>query len=169
MFCRLTEALALVGGPVDEDLGADDVAEGQEHLHQLGVAKLLREVVDEEVAALGPGDGAACNKQEEIGRVQIRSDSHSSLPLYFLPSHAVSHSQGRAPLRNNPQTTSAMKGKGVGPETDNSTDKLRECDSGKGNGSQTILRKSHMDGPFYHLPFLLAPCDDSSRDKEGTT
>ena len=42
IFCGLlTEALALVGGPVDEDLGADDVAEGQEHLHQLGVAKLL--------------------------------------------------------------------------------------------------------------------------------
>ena len=91
MFCRLTEALALVGGPVDEDLGADDVAEGQEHLHQLGVAKLLREVVDEEVAALGPGDGAACNKQEERDRVgsdQIRTPP--SLPLYFLPSHAVS-------------------------------------------------------------------------------
>ncbi len=55
----LTEALALVGGAVDEDLGADDVAEGQEHLHELGVAELLRQVVDEEVAALGAGDGAA--------------------------------------------------------------------------------------------------------------
>ncbi len=27
------EALALVGGPVDEDLGADDVPKGEEHLH----------------------------------------------------------------------------------------------------------------------------------------
>ena len=32
---------ALVGGAVDEHLGADHVAEGEEHLHQLGVAKLL--------------------------------------------------------------------------------------------------------------------------------
>ena len=35
------EALALVGGAVDEHLGADHVAEREEHLHQLGVAKLL--------------------------------------------------------------------------------------------------------------------------------
>ena len=119
MFCRLTEALALVGGPVDEDLGADDVAEGQEHLHQLGVAKLLREVVDEEVAALGPGDGAACNKQEEIGRVQIRSDSHSSLPLYFLPL-SCSQSLSRESSPSEPSTNDVRtKGRGVGPEPDN--------------------------------------------------
>ena len=51
-LCPLTEALALVGGSVDEHLGGDDVSERQKHLHQLGVAKLLRQVVDEEVAAL---------------------------------------------------------------------------------------------------------------------
>ena len=50
---RFTEALALIGGPIDEHFGTDDVAEGQEHLHQLGIAKLLRQVVDEQVAALG--------------------------------------------------------------------------------------------------------------------
>ena len=33
--------IALVGGAVDEHLGADHVAEREEHLHQLGVAKLL--------------------------------------------------------------------------------------------------------------------------------
>ncbi|KAI4483972.1 hypothetical protein M0804_007428 [Polistes exclamans] len=49
----LTEAFALVSGPVDEDLRGDDVAEGHEHLHELGVTKLLWQVVDEEVAALG--------------------------------------------------------------------------------------------------------------------
>ena len=53
------EALALVGRPVDEHLRADDVAKGEEHLHELGVAKLLGQVVDEEVAALGTADRAA--------------------------------------------------------------------------------------------------------------
>jgi len=47
----LTEALALVGGAVDVDLGADNVAERQEHLRQFGVAELLRQMVDEQVAA----------------------------------------------------------------------------------------------------------------------
>lgn len=54
-----TETLALVGGAVDEYFAADDVAKGQKHLHQFGVSKLLRQVVDEEVAALGARDGAA--------------------------------------------------------------------------------------------------------------
>ena len=46
------KALALVGGPVNEDLGADDIPEGKEHLHELGVPELLGQVVDEEIAAL---------------------------------------------------------------------------------------------------------------------
>ena len=49
---KLTEALALVGGAVDVDLGAEDGSERQEHLRELVVTKLLRQVVDEEVAAL---------------------------------------------------------------------------------------------------------------------
>lgn len=49
---RLTEALALVGGPVHEDLGGDDGAEGQKHLHELIVPKLLWQVVDEQVTTL---------------------------------------------------------------------------------------------------------------------
>ena len=49
---KLTEALALVGGAVDVDLGAEDSSERQEHLRELVVTKLLRQVVDEEVAAL---------------------------------------------------------------------------------------------------------------------
>ena len=56
----LTEALALVGGSVNEDFGADDVSKGEEHLHQFSVSKLLREVIDEEVASLGARDGTAC-------------------------------------------------------------------------------------------------------------
>lgn len=59
----LTKTLALVGGTVHEHLGGDDIAEGKEHLHQLIVSKLLREMVDEEVAAFrtcrheGGGEG----------------------------------------------------------------------------------------------------------------
>jgi hypothetical protein len=53
-----TEALALIGGPIDEHFGADDVAEWQEHLHQLGVAKFLRQMVDEQIAALWPRNRA---------------------------------------------------------------------------------------------------------------
>ena len=35
------------GRPVDEHLWADHVAKGEEHLHQLGVPKLLPQVEDE--------------------------------------------------------------------------------------------------------------------------
>jgi len=58
---RPTEAFALIGRSVDEDLGADDVAEGQEHLHQFRVPELLGQVVDEEIAPFGTGDRASCN------------------------------------------------------------------------------------------------------------
>ena len=53
------KALALVGRPVNEHLRADDVAKGEEHLHELGVAELLGQVVDEQVAAFGAADRAA--------------------------------------------------------------------------------------------------------------
>ena len=56
---RLTETLALIGGAVDKHFGGDDIAEGQKHLHELSVAKLLRQVVDEEVAALRTAYAAA--------------------------------------------------------------------------------------------------------------
>ena len=49
---RPTEAFALVGGAVDVDLGADDVAERHEHLSQLSVSELLRQMIDEQIAAL---------------------------------------------------------------------------------------------------------------------
>lgn len=49
----LTEAFTLVGRPVDEDFGGDNVAEREEHLHELAVTELLGQVVDEQVAALG--------------------------------------------------------------------------------------------------------------------
>lgn len=49
----LTEAFTLVGRPVDEDFGGDDVAKREEHLHEFAVTELLGQVVDEQVAALG--------------------------------------------------------------------------------------------------------------------
>lgn len=55
----LTEAFTLVGRPVDEDFGGDNVAEREEHLHELAVTKLLGQVVDEQVAALGSWDRAS--------------------------------------------------------------------------------------------------------------
>lgn len=42
----LTKTLALIGGPVHEDFGGNDVAKGQKHLHELSVAELLRQVVN---------------------------------------------------------------------------------------------------------------------------
>ena len=52
-----SKALALVGGSVNEDFGADDIPEGKKHLHELSITKLLGKVVDEEIAALRSTDG----------------------------------------------------------------------------------------------------------------
>ena len=51
------EALALVGGSVNEDFGADNIPEGEKHLHELRISKLLGKMVDEEIAALWATDG----------------------------------------------------------------------------------------------------------------
>ena len=48
----LTETFGQVGLAVDEHLGGHDVTERQERLRQVGVGELLRQVVDEEVAAV---------------------------------------------------------------------------------------------------------------------
>ena len=53
------EAFALVGGSVNEDFGADNIPEGEKHLHELGVSKLLGKMVDEEIAALRTTDGTS--------------------------------------------------------------------------------------------------------------
>ena len=47
-----TKAFTLVCRPIHKHFGGDDITERQEHLHQLSIPKLLREVVDEQVAAL---------------------------------------------------------------------------------------------------------------------
>ena len=54
-----TETFALVGGSVNEYFGADDVSEGQEHLHELSIPKLLRKVIDEEITALWARNGTS--------------------------------------------------------------------------------------------------------------
>jgi len=55
----LTETFALVCGSVNENFGADDVSEGQEHLHELSIPKLLRKVIDEEITALWARNGTS--------------------------------------------------------------------------------------------------------------
>ena len=46
------KAFALVGGTVDEDFATDNIAKGKEHLHQLCISKLLRQMINEEVTPL---------------------------------------------------------------------------------------------------------------------
>lgn len=74
-FLGLTEALALVCGSVHEDLGRDDVPKGQEHLQDLRVGELLRQVVDEDVAALG----TCGQKHKRLGMIrQIRTKARQT-------------------------------------------------------------------------------------------
>lgn len=49
-----TKAFTLVCRPIHKHFGGDDITERQEHLHQLAIPKLLREVVDEQVTAFRP-------------------------------------------------------------------------------------------------------------------
>jgi len=67
-----SETFALVSGSVNENFGADDVSERQEHLHELSIPKLLRKVIDEEITALGARDGTSC-----IGCGRMEASEHS--------------------------------------------------------------------------------------------
>ena len=49
---RLTKAFALVCGTVNVYFGTDHISKRHEHLGELRISKLLRQVVDEQVAAL---------------------------------------------------------------------------------------------------------------------
>lgn len=49
-----TKAFTLVCRPIHKHFGGDDITERQEHLHQLAVPKLLREVINKQVTALRP-------------------------------------------------------------------------------------------------------------------
>jgi hypothetical protein len=46
----LTEAFALIGGAIDEDLGRNDGSKGREDVCQISVGELLRQVVNEQIA-----------------------------------------------------------------------------------------------------------------------
>lgn len=48
---ELTKAFTLVGGTINEDFGRDDAAKRKEHLHEFCIAKLLGQVINEEVTA----------------------------------------------------------------------------------------------------------------------
>lgn len=63
MEWKPTEAFALIGGSIDEDFGTDDVAKGEKHLHQLRIPKLLRQVVDEQVATFRSRNRTTCSAQ----------------------------------------------------------------------------------------------------------
>jgi len=64
------KTLALVCSSINKDLGTDDISEWKEHLHELGVTELLREMIDEEVAAVWAAYGAADAGEGEGGAVQ---------------------------------------------------------------------------------------------------
>lgn len=81
----------MIGGSVDEDFGTDDVPEGKEHLHEFSVAEFLGKMIDEEVATLGAGDGAAC-KGESTARsaleedpIEAESNTETESRLIFRP------------------------------------------------------------------------------------
>lgn len=89
----LTKTLALVGGTIHEYLGGNDIAKGQKHLHQLVVSKLLREMVDEEIAAFRTcrheDSGEGQNREPPKGRGREMGSTWSTV-LEENPSTASS-------------------------------------------------------------------------------
>lgn len=55
-----TKAFTLVCRAIHKHFGGDDITEWQEHLHEFAIPKLLREVIDEQVAAFWP-----CGEEEK--------------------------------------------------------------------------------------------------------
>lgn len=65
-----TKAFTLVSRPIHKHFRGDDITEREEHLHQLSVPKLLGQMVDEQVTALGPcgaGRGGAGRRGGRVG------------------------------------------------------------------------------------------------------
>ena len=59
-----TKAFTLVSRPIHKHFRGDDITEREEHLHQLSVPKLLGQMVDEQVTALGPcGEGGGAGEE----------------------------------------------------------------------------------------------------------
>lgn len=59
-----TKAFTLVSRPIHKHFRGDDITEREEHLHQLSVPKLLGQMVDEQVTALGPCGGGGGSGEE---------------------------------------------------------------------------------------------------------
>jgi len=62
-----SKTFALVCSAVNEDLRTDDIAKGEKHLHKLCISKLLRKVVDEQVATIRSAYGATNARNGEAG------------------------------------------------------------------------------------------------------
>ena len=78
-----SKALALVGGAVNEDLAADNIAKGEEHLHQLSVSKLLRQVVDEEITSFRATQRTACGENSVLREEQRNKDILMICKIFF--------------------------------------------------------------------------------------
>lgn len=60
-----TKAFTLVSRPIHKHFRGDDITEREEHLHQLSIPKLLGQMVDEQVTALGPcGEGRGQGRRD---------------------------------------------------------------------------------------------------------
>lgn len=80
----LTEALAKVCLFVDEDFGRNHVSERHEHLENVLVSELLRQVVDEQVGAFRTW------RSEPGGRkVRTAADRRKLLDLFSVFSHSL--------------------------------------------------------------------------------
>lgn len=72
-----TKAFTLVSRPIHKHFRGDDITEREEHLHQLSVPKLLGQMVDEQVTALGPcgeGRGWAGRRDGRVGKERDRGE-----------------------------------------------------------------------------------------------
>ena len=78
------EAFALIRGSVNEDLGADNVAKGKEHLHQFSISKLLWKMVDKQVTSFRTTDRTPWNITIIIllFRLQFKVINHFTLNLH---------------------------------------------------------------------------------------
>lgn len=100
MYCvillLLTKTFALIRSPVDEDFGGDDVAERNEHLHELGVTELLGQVVDEQITAFGSWDRASYHINQSTSKhLNLKYNTQGKMLIFgwksLLPWHRWFH------------------------------------------------------------------------------
>lgn len=87
-ICRivvLTEAFALVSGPVDEHLGWNNRSKWYEHLHQFRISKLLGQVIDEQVAAFRSWYRASYHLNQSTSKhLSLKYNTQVSVLLYIF-------------------------------------------------------------------------------------